>query len=90
MTFWSPRPNGHGVALSLATHANQLRLGAVVHQSQQCDPTFLMTAFQSEVENLSKHLAQRTLPSHLRWRAKQQLQMDNVEDRNRNTSEPAV
>lgn len=90
MTFWTPKPNGSGVALSLATHANQLRLGAVVHQKQQCDPSFLLTAFQREVEDLSKHLSQRTLPSHLRWRAKQQLQMEDREDRNRNTSEEVV
>ena len=75
MTFWSPRPNNTGLSLSIATYGNNVRLGAVFHQNQPCDPSVLLTEFQKEVENLSKHLSQRTLPSHLRWRARQQVAM---------------
>ncbi|KAK3731547.1 hypothetical protein QZH41_011151, partial [Actinostola sp. cb2023] len=90
MTFWDPRPNGTGLSVSITTYANHVRLGAVFHQSQPCDPTLLLTEFQKEVENLSRHLSQRTLPSHLRWRARQQLQIPFDEREDRNANEPAV
>ncbi|KXJ14224.1 uncharacterized protein LOC110239221 [Exaiptasia diaphana] len=90
MTFWEPKPNSSGLSLSIATYGNHVRLGAVFHQEQPCDPQLLLTEFQKEVENLSKHLSQRTLPSHLRWRARQQILMQQDEKEGSCSDEPAV
>ncbi|EDO30538.1 predicted protein [Nematostella vectensis] len=76
MTILSPRITGQGLSLSLVTHANQVRLGIVAHQRLPCDPKILLNDFQREIDELHKHLSNRTLPSHLRVRARQQVQID--------------
>ena len=70
MTVWSPRPGKSGLSLSITTHGHQLRLGMISSTENTNDPKLLLLEFEKEVVKLALHLGSRTLPSHLRMRAK--------------------
>lgn len=90
MTFWDHKPNHSGLSLTIATYANHVRLGAVFHEGSPVDPKILLQEFEKEIENLAKHLSQRTLPSHLRWRARQQILMQADDREGKNPDDPQV
>lgn len=68
------------MAFSLVSHGGQVRLGLLAYHPQPCDPKLLLSGFEREVGRLAKHLENRTVPSHSRWRARHAKQMEKKEE----------
>ena len=89
MTLWVPRMSESGMAFSLVSHGNHVRLGLVAYHPLPCDPKFLVRNFEREVQLLAKHLENRTTPSQ-RWRSRQARQARSKEDTEEENLDEAV
>ena len=70
MTFWPARLSKAELSLSFLTHGKQLRFGMISSAENMSNPKVLLLEFEKEIVKLALHLSSRTVPSHLRMRAK--------------------